>query len=178
MVSYPIFLKVNICFRQGDPWFPYLFILCVEPLVPAIKNSRCINDIDLKNIIYKIGQYADDNFISLDGTEQSLRNLNIDKTNVVWLESEVKCNDNLPPDLSLKRVNNFKVQGIYLTSDLMRMLRRNKTQHLMKVIKGIWEETLVTYGKSSCYKTTYSSYVCSCIDCFASPRKPILDNFQ
>ena len=68
------FFKLDKGCRQGDPWSPYLFVLCVEPLSQAIKNKKDINGININHIIYKIGQCADDTFILLDGFEKSLRN--------------------------------------------------------------------------------------------------------
>jgi hypothetical protein len=165
------FFKVNRGCRQGDPWSPYLFILSVEPLAQAIKNNRAINGINIKNDIYKIGQYADDTFLLLDGTEQSLRKclllleryancsglkLNIDKTNAVWLGSKVKCNEILCHDLYLKWVNNFKLLGIHFTSDLMGMLRMNYDQNLIKVeniLKAYGKRHLSLMGKVSVIKT-------------------------
>jgi hypothetical protein len=190
------FFKVNRGWRQGDPWSPYLFILCVEPLAQAIINSRCINGIDIKNNIYKIGQYADDTFILLDGTEQSLRNclllleryahcsglkLNIDKTNVVWLGTKVKCNDILCPDLSLKWVNNFKLLGIYFTSDLMGMLRMNYDQHLMKVeniLKAYGKRHLSLIGKVTVIKTLIVPMFVHALTVLPAPEKQFYTIFN
>ena len=68
----------------------------------AIKNSSHIKGVTFGDIELKIGQYADDTFLLLDGSEHSLREsvallkefykcsglkINVDKTQVVWLGS-------------------------------------------------------------------------------------------
>ena len=68
MVSF----KIGRSCRQGDPLSPYLFILAVEPLATAIRNNDRVNGILVKDQELKIGQYADDTFLLLDGTVSSL----------------------------------------------------------------------------------------------------------
>ena len=75
----------------------------------AIKNSSHIKGVTFGDIELKIGQYADDTFLLLDGSEHSLREsvallkefykcsnlkINVDKTQVAWLGSnrQKKCN--------------------------------------------------------------------------------------
>ena len=59
--------------RQGDPIFPYIFILCVEILGKMIRNSRKIRVIHINGKEFKLSQYADDTQMFLDGTENSLK---------------------------------------------------------------------------------------------------------
>lgn len=58
--------------RQGDPLSPYLFIICAELLADAIKQNGQINGITVNNEEFLLGQYADDTFFLLDGTQTSL----------------------------------------------------------------------------------------------------------
>ena len=46
--------------RQGDPLSPYLFIVVVETLAIAIRQSQDIKGISIENEETKILQYADD----------------------------------------------------------------------------------------------------------------------
>ena len=85
--------------RQGDPLFPYLFILCVELLSAALKAHPEIQGLVINNSEYLISQYADDSTLILGDDEKSLNmalhiidcfadcsglRANFDKTQVLW----------------------------------------------------------------------------------------------
>ena len=59
--------------RQGDPIFPYLFILCSEFLALALKNNEEIEGIKIVNKEHKLCQYADDTSIFMRANERNLR---------------------------------------------------------------------------------------------------------
>ena len=101
---------------QGDPLSPYIFILAIEPLAMEIKLDKEANGVTKGNTNFKLGQYADDTFLLLDGSEASLRKsltifeefylcsglkLNFDKTSAVWLGSMKLSNITLRYDLNL-----------------------------------------------------------------------------
>ena len=67
-----LYFKIGRSCRQGDPLSPYLFILAVEPLATAKRNSDKVKGILVNEKEIKIGQYADDTFLLLGGTVQSL----------------------------------------------------------------------------------------------------------
>ena len=71
MFFFSKFFKIGRSCRQGDPLSPYLFILAVEPLAGAIRNSDIIHGIKANNKELQIGMYADDTFLILNGTEKS-----------------------------------------------------------------------------------------------------------
>ena len=86
--------------RPGDPLSPYLFIICAELRADAIKQNGQINGITVNNEEFLLGQYADDTFFLLDGTQTSLSQclhtlelfgecsglkVNVEKTKAVWL---------------------------------------------------------------------------------------------
>ena len=90
--------------RQGDPLSPYLCIICAELLADAIKQNGQINGITVNNEEFLLGQYADDTFFLLDGTQTSLPQcldtlelfgecsglkVNVEKTKAVWLGNEI-----------------------------------------------------------------------------------------
>ena len=94
------FFDISRSCRQGDPLSPYLFILAVEPLAGAIRNSDSIHGLCLSQTEIHISMYADDTLLFLDDTENSLKEsleilqsfhkcsglkINLSKTKAVWL---------------------------------------------------------------------------------------------
>ena len=94
------FFQLNRGVRQGCPLSPYLFILCVEILGNAIRNSDQIKGICVLDSECKIRQYADDTTLILDGSEKSMQQsfslldsfasisglrINYEKTEALWI---------------------------------------------------------------------------------------------
>ena len=96
--------------RQGDPFPPYLFILCVELLACKIRENNHIKGIQISDTGCKISQFADDTSMLLEGDKESFEELfkileefqsisglklNLDKTCNAWLgskrNSQVEC---------------------------------------------------------------------------------------
>lgn len=95
--------------------------------------------------------------------------------------TKVKCNDILCPDLSLKWVNNFKLLGIYFTSDLMGMLRMNYDQHLMKVeniLKAYGKRHLSLIGKVTVIKTLIVPMFVHALTVLPAPEKQFYTIFN
>ena len=81
---YSSFFNLHRGCRQGDPLSPYIFILAIEPLAQCILNSRDIEGIKIGSNEFKIGQYADDTFLTIDNNFSTLESvLNIILSNVL-----------------------------------------------------------------------------------------------
>ena len=87
-----------------DSLSPYIFLLCAKILGILEKKSREIKGIAIDNTEYILPQYAvhDDTSLILDGSPASLDaflrllqfydeisglNINLEKTNVIWMDS-------------------------------------------------------------------------------------------
>ena len=157
--------------RQGDPLSPYIFILAIEPLAAAIRNAPTIKGIHIKNKEYKIGQYADDTFLLLDGSEESIYNsfnvlenfgklsglkVNKEKTQSCWLNRDQNETHNICTDINLNWVTEFKLLGITLSYDLKASTILNFQNILSKVrniLKIHSNRNLTIMGKSTIIKT-------------------------
>ena len=136
---------------------PYIIILAIEPFARAIIKEDNITGVLLWDMMFKIGQYADDTFLLLDGSEKSLRTsleifnsfylcsglkLNFDKTSAVWLGSMKRSTEILCPELNLSWSNTFKLLGIYFHIDLENMIELNYNPKLIAI-----EKVLQSYSK-------------------------------
>ena len=134
------FFKLRRECRQGDPLSPYIFILAIEPLAKEIKENKLIKGIKIANITYKIGQYADDTFLLLDGSEESViqimvvfkcfylcsgLKLNFDKTVAVRIGQMVNSDIVLCPEIKMTWSNSFTLLGIEFNTDLKQMIKNN-----------------------------------------------------
>ena len=132
--------------RQGDPLSPYIFILAIEPLAMAIKSNVRIKGIKIDGNQYKLGLYADDTFLLLDGSQMSLREsikvfdnffscsglkLNREKTELAWLG--INNGKAICKDLNLKWVTSFKLLGINFLLDLDNMIQSNYQPVINKI---------------------------------------------
>jgi hypothetical protein len=102
--------------RQGDPISPYIFVLCAEILGAAVRQNKHLKGINLWGEEYTISQYADDTYLFLDGSEESMKEaykimdwfydvsglrMNKEKTKVLWIGSMKDsdrrfCRENCP----------------------------------------------------------------------------------
>ena len=164
------FFKIERSCRQGDPLSPYLFILAVEPLAAAIRNSDKIKGISVGDREVKIGQYADDTFLFLNGTSMSINEsfhvislfynfsglkINIEKTQAVWLGKE-KDRERVQTHYKLQWVEQFLLLGILFHTKQEKMLLLNfnkKINEIDKVLNMYSKFKLSLIGRISVIKT-------------------------
>ena len=157
--------------RQGDPLSPYLFILAIEPLAMDIKNNKSIQGVKVDKEDLKIGQYADDTFLLLDGSENSLREaiatfqkfyqcsglkMNMQKTQVAWIGNFENDSTELCKDLNLTWVKQFKLLGIEFTNNVKCMIEINYNPRLVnieKVLNMYAKRKISLFGKITVIKS-------------------------
>ena len=125
------FFKIQRGVRQGCPLSPYLFVLSVETLAKAIRESKNIKGILVKQREIKIRQYADDTTLILDGSKKSLEaslnvldrfgdvsglRLNDKKTEALWIGSNTANDQIVIPERNLKwPKNKVKTLGVWIS---------------------------------------------------------------
>ena len=157
--------------RQGDPLSPYIFILAIEPLARTILLNPDVKGIKVHDRIFKLGQYADDTFLLLDGSEQSLSTsfeifnafslcsglkLNCEKTIAVWLGTMSGSKTILCPDFKMTWSNSFNLLGISFHINLETMVDENysnKCAMIEKILKNYSSRKLSLIGKVTVIKS-------------------------
>ena len=141
------FFKIGRSCIQGDPLSPYLFILAVEPLAGAIRNSDIIHGIKANN--KDLIMYADDTFLFLDGAEKSLTGslhilksfykcsglkTNMSKTQAVWLGNS-STKPQIFSKFNLKFSGNFELLGITFDLDIKKIIAKKFDQKNIEIEK-------------------------------------------
>ena len=166
------FFKIGRGCRQGDPVSPYLFIVCVEILGALIRKNERIRGIKIGAKEYKCLFYADDTAITLDGTEQSLKNTltlleqfakysglkpNIEKTKCIWIGSSTDNNYRLCQDSNLSWSREpFNFLGVIFStklSDIPKLNYEDKVNDIKKMIHVWSKRSLSTLAKITVVKS-------------------------
>ena len=186
------FFKLGRSCRQGDPLSPFLFILAIEPLALNIKISEKIKGISCGHEIIKIGLYADDTFLMLDGSESSLREsitllnnfevfsglkINLDKTQAVWLGSLKKQTSPICEDLNFTWVKQFKLLRVTFSVDIEDINKLNYTMKLAELEKvcNLYKRFhLSIIGKVTVVKTLLLPKLVYLLTVLPTPEKKIV----
>lgn len=158
--------------RQGDPLSPYLFIIGVELLSLKLKSNQRVKGIVVNNCESLISQYADDTFLTLDGTEISLREslktfenfyyvsglkMNKSKTSAVWIGSKRYSDRIICAEEQLNWTHsNFKLLGINFSLCMETMIDINFKQKIIdisKLLKSWQHRKLTLLGKITVIKS-------------------------
>ena len=129
---------------------PYLFILSAEILADAIRKKQRIKGIEINGIDLKLGQYADDTTLILDGSEESFLGsviiiietfgdisglrLNIKKTEALWIGSKKDCDLKLLPEKDFKwSKKKIKALVVWLSTDPNIITSLNYNEKIEKI---------------------------------------------
>ena len=165
--------------RQGDPCSPYLYLVCAEVLSLMIKGNALIKGIQMSNNINLLSQFADDTTLSLDGSEQSLKEalktitefshmsglkINEDKTMIVWIGASKGSNLRFLRDRNFiwDPGTSFKIIGILFSTDIKTIPHLNYKDKLdeMKRILQKWKKRQISpLGKITIIKSLVISKI-------------------
>ena len=115
-----------------------------------IRNNRKIKGLRIDGLEIKLGQYADDTQIFLDGSEETLDltlqvleefrllsglKINMEKTKAVWIGSMINSNLRLCSKYNLDWLisGSFNVLGINMNADLSDIWEINLTKKLIEI---------------------------------------------
>ena len=159
--------------RQGDPLSPYIFLLCAEILNILVRKSSNINGLTIKNVQYRIIQYADDTVITLDGSKNDLREIlkildyfaicsgltiNKQKTKAIWIGKNKDRKDYIQVNDELEWVfyGYFRYLGIDFSHDLQNMVKHNFTEKIeqIRAQMSLWlKRSLTVLGRITVVKS-------------------------
>ena len=135
----------------------------------------------------KIGQYADDTFLIIDGSKGSIRKalqilthfekisglrINVDKTQVIKLGTEYK--DQICPILNIPYSRTFKLLGIQFSSNLEEMEDINftsKISNIRRIIRMYQWRNLTMAGRITIVKMQILPNLIHLLSVLPSPRK-------
>ena len=189
------FLLGRSC-RQGDPLSPYLFILAIEPLAIELKNNKKIGGVVCGEQVIKVGLYADDTFLMLDGSKSSLREciivlnrfyacsglkINLEKTQAIWLGNLKGRAYSICDDLTLKWVKKFKLLGIHFSVNLEEMVDLNYREKILDIEKlfNLYRRfNLSIVGKVTVIKTLALPKLVYLLSVLPTPDKKIINKID
>ena len=176
--------------RQGDPISPYLFIICAEVLGLAIKASKNIKGISIYDNENKIGQFADDTSLYLDGSEKTLKaslevlenfedtsglKLNIQKTKAIWLGSKRFSQEKLCAGKELDWVKTFTSLGInYDVLNLADITKTNCDTKMMEIenlLRNWNRRNISLFGRIQVIKSLALSKIVHFLIALPTPEK-------
>ena len=192
--NYSEFFELGRGCRQGDPWSPYIFIIAIEPLAQLLKHDPNVIGIKLGISEIKIGQYADDTFLTLDGSEGSIRRsidiltnfesisglkINVDKTQLIKLGKEYE--EKICPILNIQYSKTFKLLGINFSVNLGEMEDINFTEkiaNIRKIIKLYQWRNLSMAGRITMVKMQILPKLIHLLVVLPSPNQQLMNEIN
>ena len=195
-LSEPYTIETGI--RQGCPLSCFLFILCIEPLLAAIRASEAIQGITIDQTDIKVTAYADDVTVILDGSPVSLRacstlferfekisglHLNRNKTKPLWIGKNPAAREPICEDLNLDWGHDaIEILGITIPSDPTANIGELNYPGKVKKLKArlsLWSARYLTpYGKVHLVKSEAVSQLIYLMSVLPSPPKVMISEIE
>ena len=191
------FFPVERGCRQGDPVSPYIFLICSEILAHMIRQSDRIKGYSLLDEEQKLGQFADDTMLFLDGSKDSFEycvyilleyakfsglSMNFEKTKVIWFGCDRTPEITYMPELNFDwNPKTFSVLGIEFTIDLKNITDINITKKIPSLLNEIkqWNKRdLTPLGKITIIKTILLSKFVQILISLPSPSTKITNEIN
>ena len=162
------YFKIEQGVRQGNPLFPYLFILGIKLLASGICENEQINGISILDKIVKIVLYADDITIAVSNKKSAktalkiTRNfkiisgpeLNTEKMHGMWLGS-LKNSKKQPFAIDWKK-DSIKALGVHFSHNKAKSMTANFDEKIEKLKSkfNIWSLRDMTIFGRACIVNT------------------------
>ena len=192
--NYSEFFHLGRGCRQGDPISPYLFIIAAEILSNSIRSSESIKGISIGNTEFKIGQYADDTFLFLDGSKKSLDSaisclrkfreysglkINMDKCEAFWMGTKVGSLDRLQSNIRF--VTEFKLLGIRFPQNMQHFNSVNidsKITEIEKLLLAYKRRHLSLFGRVTVIKSMAVSKLINVLSVINTPTRETINKIE
>jgi exonuclease III len=169
-------IKISRGVKQGDALSCAIFIICIDPLLRNLNQSKAINEIkvDKTNISFKAGAYADDVSVICKNNQESIQEvfneydrltersgleLNADKTEILKLSNHHKTTIRVKyrdANIEIGTVDKLKICGLYYCNNQEEEYQLNVAQKIDKLsykIKKWIPRFLTIEGKILIVKT-------------------------
>ena len=160
------FFELSPGVRQECPLSPYIFISCTEVLAITIRKDNSVKGITADSTECKLGQYADDTTLILDGTQESLESsfaisykfgkvsgmrVNCEKTEALWIASKKGSNQIICSDKNLKWADGkVKALGVWFCIDCeesKKKIYKEKVHKVEDILNNWRNKRLTLIGK-------------------------------
>ena len=185
------FFKLGRGCRQGDPFSPYLFLICGEILAIMIRSNDRIGGIKRWRKCYKISQYADDTSLYLDGKESSLREvlsildsfyflsglkMNAEKTKLIWIGALEGSKSELCKEVHLEwGVTEFNSLGVNFSINVEDIWSLNTDKKMLEIQRLLtkWKKRdLTIIGRITVIKSLVLSKLVHLLIALPDPPPP------
>lgn len=183
--------------RQGCPLSPYIFLICAEMLASMLRNNPSIHGININDRCFLVSQYADDTLITLDYSEQVLREIvqllklfatysglrvNYEKSEIMPLGRIKHQYNKIAPECNFRwtggPIRSLGVDICHRTEDLIKLNYTKALKKMENILKFWGKRYLTLYGKVVVINTFIISQFVYLLSVLPSPTTNMLKEIQ